>query len=204
MARICRTSSTTSGSDRVPPSSASRRVSGEEVERMDTPATSVGTRRPPETRPHLKSAWEPAVCTCDEPHHTFGGRPGGIAVGPDGAVFVSSPSAGHIWRIDVRDVIGGAVPPGVARVDGTGAGVGWRSPTGIAASDDDGVWVADHENGTLCRIDSHGRSTTVLRCAGRHWPVAVAVAAGGAVTAAEVFDEELRPGTCLVPVGTGR
>ncbi len=362
MARISRTASTASGSDRISPSSASRRNSGQEVERMDGPPTSVGLRQPPENRPHLKSAWEPAVCTCGEPHHTFGGRPGGIAVGPDGAVFVSSPSSGRIWRIDARDVSGGVVLPGVAPVDehgmtprspaglavdergtlavadstghrvwaiaptgactivagstyghrdgpageaqfrypsdvaigpdgtwyvadtgnhciraispggivttlagsiyghadgsgpdarfrepssldvgddgscyvadtgnnsvrrvtpdgvattlagmapggdadGTGAEVGLRWPTGIAASHDGGVWVADHGNGTLRRIDSHGRSTTVLRCAGRHWPVAVAVAAGGAVTAADVLDEELRPGTCLVALRAGR
>ena len=64
----------------------------------------------------------------------------------------------------------------------------------LSLGGDGDLWVADHGNGALRRIDRFGASTTHLRLSGRHWPVAVARAPDGAViVAVGVLDDLRRP-----------
>lgn len=147
----------------------------------------VGTRPSPADRPHVGPMWTHSACGCDEWSRTFDGRPGGIAIGPDGTVFVSSPSSGRIWRIDPGGVIDDAASPGGVPAGDTATAP--QSPTGLAA---DG-------RGTLAVADSTGRRVWATTPAGT-----ITVVAGGAVATADVLDEDLRPGTCLVQMRTGR
>jgi len=70
---------------------------------------------------------------------------------------------------------GGWVP------DGIGVEVGQRWPTGVAVGHGGNLWIADHGNGAVRRIEQTGVSTTTLR-----------------------LDDVPRPETCLTPAGVDR
>ena len=132
-------------------------------------------------------------------------RPEAVTVDVDGTCYVADTGNNAIRRItpdgEVTTLAGS--PPGGDR-DGVGAEVGLRWPTGLALGGDGELWVADHGNGALRRIDRSGASTTPLRLSGRHWPVAVARAPDGAViVAVAVLDDVHRPQACLISVGAG-
>jgi YVTN family beta-propeller protein len=69
-----------------------------------------------------------------------GGAPTGLSVGA-GAIWVASPDAGIVWRIDASATTSSALP----------INVGGR-PAATAA-DDAAVWVSDTAAGTISRID---------------------------------------------------
>lgn len=94
-------------------------------------------------------------------------------------------------------------PPGGDR-DGVSAEVGLRWPTGLALGPDGDLWVADHGNGALRRIDHSGGSTTHLRLPGGRLPVAVASGPhGDMVVAIVMLDDVRRPQACLISVDAG-
>ena len=133
-------------------------------------------------------------------------RPEAVTVDVDGTCYVADTGNNAIRRItpdgEVTTLAGS--PPGGDR-DGVGAEMGLRWPTGLVLGGDGELWVADHGNGALRRIDRFGTSTTPLRLSGRHWPVAVARAPDGAViVAVAVLDDVHRPQACLISVGAGR
>ena len=132
-------------------------------------------------------------------------RPEAVTVDVDGTCYVADTGNNAIRRItpdgEVTTLAGS--PPGGDR-DGVGAEMGLRWPTGLVLGGDGELWVADHGNGALRRIDRSGASTTPLRLSGRHWPVAVARAPDGAViVAVAVLDDVRRPQACLISVGAG-
>ena len=133
-------------------------------------------------------------------------RPGALVVDADGTCYVADTGNNAIRRItpdgEVTTVTGS--PPGGDR-DGVGAEVGLRWPTGLALGSDGELWVADHGNGALRRIDRSGLSITPLRISGRRWPVAVARALGGAlIVAVAVLDDVHRPHASLISVEARR
>ena len=133
-------------------------------------------------------------------------RPEAITVGVDGTCYVADTGNNAIRQItpdgEVTTVAGS--PPGGDR-DGVGAEVGLRWPTGLALGPDGDLWVADHGNGTLRRIDHSGGSTTHLRLPGGRLPIAVVSALHGQmVVAIVVLDDVRRPQACLISVDAGR
>ena len=133
-------------------------------------------------------------------------EPLALDVDDDGTCYVADTGNNAIRRItpdgEVTTLAGS--PPGGAR-DGVGAEVGLRWPTGLALGPDGDVWVADHGNGALRRIDHSGASTTRLRLSGRNWPVAVVTTPHGTIVAAiAVLDDVHHPRACLISVGAGR
>jgi DNA-binding beta-propeller fold protein YncE len=139
------------------------------------------------------------------PHGRFR-EPLALDVDHDGTCYVADTGNNAIRRItpdgEVTTLAG--APPGGDR-DGLGADVGLRWPTGLALGADGDLWVADHGNGALRRIDHSGASTTHVRLSGRRFPVAVVSAPDGkVVVAAVVLDDVRRPQVCLISVGAGR
>ena len=121
--------------------------------------------------------------------------PSGVAIGPDGTCYVADTGSDRISTITPDGLVAtlAGSPPGGDR-DGAGVEVRLCWPTGLSLGGDGDLWVADHGNGALRRIDRFGASTTHLRLSGRHWPVAVARAPDGAViVAVGVLDDLRRP-----------
>jgi len=135
------------------------------------------------------------------PHGRFR-RPGALDVDADGICYVADTGNNAVRVItpdgDVATLVGS--PPGGDH-DGTSADVGLRWPTGIAVGPRGDVWVADHGNGAVRRIDvGTGASETVLRLDGPRWPVSLAGRDDGsiAVAVAELPDVHAPRGTLLV------
>ncbi len=119
-------------------------------------------------------------------------RPGALDIDAHGTCYVADTGNNAVRAIspdgDVVTLIGS--PPGGDH-DGAGADVGLRWPTGIAVGSCGDVWVADHGNGAVRRIDTTtGASETALRLDGPRWPTSVARHADDSVVVAitEQFD----------------
>ncbi len=135
------------------------------------------------------------------PHGRFR-RPGALDVGVDGTCYVADTGNNAVRAIapdgDVSTLAGS--PPGGDH-DGTGADVGLRWPTGIVAGPRGDVWVADHGNSAVRRIDVvTATSYTVLRLDGPRWPMSVARFKDGSavVTIAELPNAHAPQATILV------
>lgn len=84
-----------------------------------------------------------AASACSDPSLAFPGRPAGIAVAPDGTLFVSDATSRTIWRIgDGGERVTAAAPSG-GLPDATGAGRQVLSPAGLALAPDGTLVVAD-------------------------------------------------------------
>jgi len=138
-----------------------------------------------------------------------GGRfrqPLALDVDADGTCYVADTGNNAVRRIapdgQVTTVAGS--PPG-GDADGVGVEVGLRWPTGIAVGHGGHLWVADHGNGAVRRIEQTGVSTTTLRLTGRRWPGAMALTPDGeVVVVAVVLDDVRLPQTCLTTAGVDR
>src|SRR5665213_3594525 len=118
--------------------------------------------------------------------------PSDVAITADDTLHVADTGNNAVRAIspdgDVVTLVGS--PPGGDH-DGAGADVGLRWPTGIAVGSCGDVWVADHGNGAVRRIDTTtGASETALRLDGPRWPTSVARHADDSVVVAitEQFD----------------
>ncbi|MGH9047528.1 MAG: SMP-30/gluconolactonase/LRE family protein [Acidimicrobiales bacterium] len=130
-------------------------------------------------------------------------QPLGLDVGPDGTCYVADTGNNAIRHIttdgEVTTLAGS--PPGGDR-DGAGGEVGLRSPTAIAVGPDGDLFVVDHGNAAVRRIDPAGSSTTCVRLSDRHWPVAVALSPDSEVVVAAVaLDDPRSPEARLITLG---
>ena len=118
-------------------------------------------------------------------------RPHGLAVGPDGALYVADTYGGRVRRVDwvtkrITSVASGlllpvhmaAAPDGsiliadtqrrsLRRIGPNGAetqvGSGFVEPSGVAVGPDGAIYVSDVDGRRVTRIDGAGRMTTVAR-----------------------------------------
>lgn len=119
-------------------------------------------------------------------------RPSSLAVGVDGSVLVADTGNHVIRRIDPEGMVTTvAGNPSGGDCDGRGEEIGLQWPTGIDVGADGSLWIADHGNGAVRRLDLSGECETVLRLSGRSWPTVLSVAESGSVLIAYT---EIGPG----------
>jgi sugar lactone lactonase YvrE len=88
--------------------------------------------------------------------------PVGLAVDPDGTIYVTDMGAGSIRKISVNGevtTLAGCGHNGFA--DGVGAAACFRLPSGIARAADGALIVADMGNNRIRRVSSNGSVTTI-------------------------------------------
>jgi sugar lactone lactonase YvrE len=136
--------------------------------------------------------------------HTRFRRPAALDVDAEGTCWVADTGNNAIRRIAPdREVTTLAGEPAGGDTSGPGSGLRW--PTGIAAATDGSLWVADHGNSAIRRIDRQGHITTHLRLSGRRWPTVVALGGDRAVLVAGAALEDVRePRAWVMIIGDER
>lgn len=96
-------------------------------------------------------------------------QPLGLAVAPDGTVFVAD-SGNHLIRVIATNgtvsVLAGN-PETFGSADGTGTNAFFNSPVGLALAPDGSLFVSDANNFTLRRVTAAGVVTTIAGAAGQ-------------------------------------
>jgi DNA-binding beta-propeller fold protein YncE len=96
-------------------------------------------------------------------------QPLGLAIAPDGTVFVAD-SGNHLIRIIATNgtvsVLAGN-PETFGSADGTGTNAFFNSPVGLALTPDGSLFVSDANNFTLRRVTASGVVTTIAGAAGQ-------------------------------------
>jgi sugar lactone lactonase YvrE len=147
--------------------------------------------------------------------------PFGIAVAPDGSVYVSDAGdAQRIRRIGSDGAVTSLAGSVTGFADGTGTAARFDTPSAVAIGPDDALYVADTGNNTIRRVTVAGVVTTLTgsRAAGYrdgltldaqfNGPVGVAVDASGRVIVADTYNDRIRAigrdGQVTTIAGSGR
>jgi sugar lactone lactonase YvrE len=149
----------------------------------------------------------------------------GIAVAPDGSVFAADADASRILRISKTGKITNfAGEPGYHGFEGDGCPASdarLRGPTGLAIDSAGNLYITDHANGRIRKVDQEGTTTTVAGSenggfagdggpatkASLQEPVAVAVESSGRIYIADRDNNRVRKvdtdGTITTLAGDG-
>jgi RHS repeat-associated protein len=90
--------------------------------------------------------------------------PGGIAVGPDGSIYIADTGNHRIRRIDRNGIITTVAGDGSYRHSGDGkpaVDASLNSPSDVAVGPDGSLYIADTENSRIRRVSPNGIITTV-------------------------------------------
>jgi sugar lactone lactonase YvrE len=101
--------------------------------------------------------------------------PEGIAIAPDGTVYVSDYVGGRVFRLDARGKLVSIAGGGVSG-DGPASQASLYYPAGIAVDSNGDVYLADTLGGSVRRIDRSGNLSTVAIILGAQ---AVVISSGG-------------------------
>jgi streptogramin lyase len=148
-------------------------------------------------------------------------RPAGVAVGPDGALYVTDQGSNKIRKITVSGGVATvstlAGSGGYYSMDGPGTTASFATPTGVAVGVDGAVYVADNSSNKIRKITMSGGVATVSTLAGSgqygstdgpgasasfNTPEGVAVGADGAVYVADYSSNKIRKITVSGGVAT--
>lgn len=94
--------------------------------------------------------------------------PAGIAIAPDGTIFVADNQNHALRRIGTNGVVTtlAGLPGTPGSTDGTGSTARFDSPTGLALGSDGALYVSDTGNHTIRRVTTNGVVTTLAGSAG--------------------------------------
>lgn len=132
-------------------------------------------------------------------------EPFGVAVAPDGAIYVSDAGSAHrIRRIEPSGVVTTVAGAGRGFADGPAAAARFATPSAIAMAPDGSLVVADTGNHAIRRIAVDGTVTTVAgngtpgyvdgpaADARFRAPVGVAVTPSGRIIVADTYNDRIR------------
>jgi len=117
--------------------------------------------------------------------------PVGLALGPDGGLYVADPTNHRVWRVDPETgtvaTFAGVGDPGSSGDGGPARSAALDSPMGLAFDALGTLYIADYGNGRVCAVDPQtGRLDTVAGGDGMlGGPVAVALARDGSLRVAD-------------------
>jgi sugar lactone lactonase YvrE len=116
--------------------------------------------------------------------------PFGLALGPDGAIYVADGVGSHrIRRVSPDGVVTTVAGGERGFADGPGAYARFDTPSGIAIDASGVLYVADTGNNAVRRIGPDGLVTTVAT--GFNAPLGVAVDAAGRVIVADTYNDRI-------------
>ena len=174
--------------------------------------------------PVLSREWSPVVSVLagdgvpeprdGEAHRARFADPFGVAVAPDGTIYVTDGVGSHrVRRIApdgrVTTLAGGAR----GFDDGIGLAARFDTPSGVAIAPDGAVYVADTGNNAIRRVAADGSVSTIAgdgvagfqdgpaREARFNGPIGVALDAGGRLFVADTYNDRIR---AIEPDGTVR
>jgi DNA-binding beta-propeller fold protein YncE len=129
-------------------------------------------------------------------------HPQGLAVAPDGTVFVADTVSNTVRRIDGEGMVTTFAGGPYSQGDVEAGPLAFRRPEAVAIGADGTVYVADTGNDRVCSIDVRGRAHLV---AGRRrpgqpaapapdlrWPTSLALAEDGAVYVSDAANNVVR------------
>ncbi|HTM34975.1 MAG TPA: hypothetical protein VL263_26890, partial [Vicinamibacterales bacterium] len=169
----------------------------------------------PDPRPPLQAGW-PAVVEVLAGDGRIGSADGeavnarfsdpfGIAVGPDGAVFVADAGESQrIRQVSIDGMVTTVAGSTAGFADGTGAAARFETPSGIALGADGALYVADTGNNAIRRVTAAGVVSTVAGGRGAGYrdgivldaqfngPVGVAVDPSGRIIVADTYNDRIR------------
>lgn len=127
-------------------------------------------------------------------------NPTGVAVGPDGSLYLADREVFRIRKVDPQGLITTIAGTGTLGVSSDG-GLATATPIGhvrgIAAGPDGSVYFSDQTNGRVRRVAPDGRLTSVLAISD---PFGLAVGPEGSVYVAVLADFRIRRVRCPVRV----
>jgi len=131
--------------------------------------------------------------------------PRGVAVDDQGNVYIGDSSNHSIRKIDpagnVTTLAGSGLP---GNAEGLGSGAVFNNPRGVAVDKLGNVYVVDHINNRICKVDPSGNVTTVAgsgsysfadgqgKAAGFAWPTALAVDSNGNIYVGDSNNNRIR------------
>ncbi len=154
------------------------------------------------------------VVTTVLPHDALADRggvlePQGVAVGPDGSVYVADSNHHRVLRVTpggISTTVAGNGNSGFSGDGGPAVNATLGGPFGVAVGPDSSVYIADSTNHRIRRVDSNGIITTVVgtgsegfagdggpaTTAQLNLPSAVTVASDGSLYIADTYNNRIR------------
>ena len=151
--------------------------------------------------------------------------PGGVAVGPEGSVYIADTYNNRIRRVDPSgriDTVAGTGATGHGNDVSAGRSALLDHPTGVAVADDGTVYIADTYNNRICRVNARNGQLRVIAGTGTagysgdggpataahlDHPGSVAVGPSGRIYIADTYNNRVRvisaDGTISSVAGTG-
>ncbi|MGD9696815.1 MAG: hypothetical protein AB7V42_14285 [Thermoleophilia bacterium] len=135
--------------------------------------------------------------------------PWGLALGPDGSLYIADMGNGRIRRVapdgTITTFAGSSPAPAFSGDGGPAPSAELSSPTGVAVAPDGSVFIADNGNGRIRKVAADGTIATIAgggasspgdggpaSAASLSAPAGVAVAPGGSILLTDTYKNRIR------------